>query len=530
MSSLDDSGLQDGQPGAGGERVYSLDDVGEPGDVFSKLEALTRRASRRAAEWGTPAAESAATPTATPAAAPQAASPLAATPRQTAPAQPQPQPTAQPQAPAQAPAPRRQAPAQAPATPSPASRRGAEPVPVLHPQPGQAAADAAFAAQVESPEVERVVQQRDQQRLRVGLETSMDRTLRDCLRLIIERDGSDLHVGTGVAPSFRIDGDLVHLPEHGGAWSHDRMHEAVKSIVTPEEFKQLVDEYELDIGIDYDENYRFRVNLSFDRLGVAGVFRLIPNEVKSLRQLNMPESLYKLADMPRGLVLVTGPTGSGKSTTLAAMIDRVNENRACHILTIEDPIEYVHRPKKAVVNQREVGRDTKSFNEALRRALRQDPDVILVGELRDHETIQVALTAAETGHLVLSTLHTQDSVQTVDRIIDVFPAAQQGQIRTQLAGTLRGVVSQTLLKRVGGGRVAASEILLGTSAVANMIREGKTHLLYSALQAGAQYGMHTLDQNLAELVGTGAVDRAEAEMYVKDPQAFRSLRNRISSY
>ncbi|WP_245542735.1 type IV pilus twitching motility protein PilT [Pseudoclavibacter soli] len=530
MSSLD-SYQQNGAGGeSSGERVFSLDDTGAS-DALARLEAIARRAREKAEQWSMPEEPIDISP----------AEPL----EQLAPYDVTPSSIAEPEpAPVQAQAPAPQPVVEPEPQPvhqyvAPAPQPVVEPTAVAEPEPAPAAApapaaeveeEAGFAAQASTPEADKVVQQRDQQRLRAGLEQSMHPALHECLRLVIERGGSDLHLGVDVAPSFRIDGDLVHLPEQSEPWPHERLHEVVKSILTPEEFKQLVDELELDLAIDYDENYRFRVNLAFDRLGVAAVLRLIPNEVKSLRDLNMPESLYKLADMPRGLVLVTGPTGSGKSTTLAAMIDRVNESRACHILTIEDPIEYVHKAKRAVVNQREVGRDTKSFNEALRRALRQDPDVILVGELRDHETIQVALTAAETGHLVLSTLHTQDSVQTVDRIIDVFPAAQQGQIRTQLAGTLRGVVSQTLLKRVGGGRVAASEILLGTSAVANMIREGKTHLLYTALQAGSQYGMHTLDQNLAELVGTGQVERSEAEVYVKDPQAFRSLRNRISNY
>lgn len=549
MSSLDDL-LHGGATGgsdrgddasAGGDRVFSLDG----GDGLSSLEELTRRARRKAAEWRAadaaghpeaagPADTGAADATAGPAgpgsssasgtsdagAAGSSWWPVASTgPTPTvADAVETPQTRVLPTVSGAG-----EVSVSARATPTVPAAQATVPADRGAEQPG-------FASQVRDPAVERLVQERDQQRTRAGLQETMHPDLRECLRLVIERGASDLHIGVDVAPSFRIDGDLQHLPQFSTPWGHEQMHAIVKSILTPEEFEQLVDEFELDLGIDCDEDYRFRVNLSFDRLGVAGVFRLIPNEVLSLKQLNMPESLYKLADMPRGLVLVTGPTGSGKSTTLAAMIDRVNETRPCHILTIEDPIEYVHKPKQAVVNQREVGRDTKSFNEALRRALRQDPDVILVGELRDHETIQVALTAAETGHLVLSTLHTQDSVQTVDRIIDVFPAAQQGQIRTQLAGTLRGVVSQTLLKRVGGGRVAASEILLGTSAVSNMIREGKTHLLYSALQSGSQYGMRTLDQNLAELVGTGQVDRSEAEVYVKDPQAFRSLRNRISTY
>ncbi|MCD7101599.1 type IV pilus twitching motility protein PilT [Pseudoclavibacter sp. 13-3] len=358
----------------------------------------------------------------------------------------------------------------------------------------------------------------------------MDIHLSSCLETVVQCDASDLHIGAGKRPSIRVDGDLQHMPDFDEPWSAAKVGSAVRSIITEAEWERFNDELELDLSIDMSDDYRFRVNLYFDRHGAAAAFRLIPNEIRTLSQLGMPDSVERLAQLQRGLVLVTGPTGSGKSTTLAALLDRVNRTRRCHILTVEDPIEFVHHDIESVVNQREVGRDTRSFSQALRRALRQDPDVILVGELRDHETIQVALTAAETGHLVLSTLHTQDSVQTVDRIIDVFASDQQAQIRTQLAGTLKAVVSQTLMRRVGGGRVAASEILIETPAISNMIREGKTHMLYSAVQAGREQGMRTLDQHLAQLVGRGEVQRDDALSLSRDPAAFKALENRFTDF
>jgi twitching motility protein PilT len=265
-----------------------------------------------------------------------------------------------------------------------------------------------------------------------------------------------------------------------------------------EEFEQAL---ELDFSYALPRRARFRVNLYKQRDALGAAFRMIPYEIKDLESLGIPPAVANFASLPRGFVLVTGPTGSGKSTTLAALIDIVNTNRHDHIMTVEDPIEFLHRHRNCLVNQREVGHDTHSFAEALKHVLRQDPDVILVGEMRDLETIQVALTAAETGHLVFATLHTQDAAQTVDRIIDVFPPHQQQQIRQQLAGTLQGVVCQTLCKTADGrGRVAAAEVLVATSAIRNLIREGKTHQIYSAMQAGAKFGMQTMDQSLAELV------------------------------
>ncbi|KAB1659349.1 type IV pilus twitching motility protein PilT [Pseudoclavibacter sp. CFCC 11306] len=358
----------------------------------------------------------------------------------------------------------------------------------------------------------------------------MDIHLEACLEAVVRSKASDLHIGAEQRPSIRVDGELRHMDDFDEPWSAAKTGAAVRSIVTEAEWERFNEELELDLSIDLDDDYRFRVNLYFDRQGTAAAFRLIPNDIVGLSKLGMPDSVEDLAQLQRGLVLVTGPTGSGKSTTLAALLDRVNHTRRCHILTIEDPIEFVHQGIKSVVNQREIGRDTSSFSQALRRALRQDPDVILVGELRDHETIQVALTAAETGHLVLSTLHTQDSVQTVDRIIDVFPSDQQAQIRTQLAGTLKAVVSQTLLRRTGGGRIAASEVLIETPAISNMIREGKTHMLYSAVQAGREQGMRTLDQHLAQLVSRGIVQRDDVLPYVKDQGSFRALENGYAGY
>jgi twitching motility protein PilT len=256
---------------------------------------------------------------------------------------------------------------------------------------------------------------------------------------------------------------------------------------------------------------------------VGGAFRLIPGEIKQLGELGVPDAVAQFAQLARGLVLVTGPTGSGKSTTLAALIDLVNRTRADHIVTVEDPIEFLHQHHKSLINQREVGNDTHSFAAALKHVLRQDPDVILIGELRDLETVSVALTAAETGHLVFATLHTQDAAQTIDRVIDVFPPYQQGQVRAQLAATLQGVVCQTLVKKVGGGRVVATEILIVTPAVANLIREGKTYQIASAMQAGRALGMHTMDQHLAELVNDGSITRKAAEDKAQDQDSLAQL-------
>jgi len=289
-------------------------------------------------------------------------------------------------------------------------------------------------------------------------------------------------------------------------------------------------ELELDFAYTLSETARFRVNFYQQRNVLGAAFRLIPTEIKQLSALGVPDKIAKFAQLARGLVLVTGPTGSGKSTTLAALIDLVNSTRADHIVTVEDPIEFMHANKMSVVNQREVGHDTHSFANALKHVLRQDPDVILIGELRDLETISVALTAAETGHLVFATLHTQDAAQTVDRIIDVFPPHQQGQVRAQLAATLQGVVCQTLVKKVGGGgRAVATEVLVMTPAISNLIREGKTYQIHSSMQAGRELGMHTMDQHLADLVNAGQISHQAAYDKAHDAEDLKQLIQRAAS-
>ena len=317
---------------------------------------------------------------------------------------------------------------------------------------------------------------------------------------VVVRGASDLHVTLDVPPMLRIDGDLQPL-EMFDAWSREKITSSLLGILTPLQLEKFERELELDFTYVLEDGTRFRVNLYRQRGTLGGVFRRIPSEIVKLETLGIPASVGDFAQLPRGLVLVTGPTGSGKSTTLAALIDLINSTYARHIVSVEDPIEFLHHAKRSIVNQREVGSDTHSFSAALKHVLRQDPDVILIGELRDLETISVALTAAETGHLVFATLHTQDAPQTIDRIIDVFPPHQQEQVRTQLAATLRGVVSQALIKRADGkGRAVATEILVTTPAVSNLIREGKTYQIISTMQAGRSHGMHTMDQHLAKLI------------------------------
>jgi twitching motility protein PilT len=327
-----------------------------------------------------------------------------------------------------------------------------------------------------------------------------DVDLADVLERMLEVDASDVHLSAGSPPLARVDGQLGTLDGFGDLTA-DGIQRAVYRVLTQRQRERFETELELDLAYSLPGKARFRVNLYWQREAVGAAFRRIPYEIKSLEQLGMPPSISQFAAMARGLVLVTGPTGSGKSTTLAALVDLANRTRHEHILTVEDPIEFLHTHKGCLVNQREVGEDTHSFANALRHALRQDPDILLVGEMRDLETISVALTAAETGHLVFATLHTQDAAQTIDRVIDVFPPHQQQQVRTQLAGTLQGVVCQALCRTATGrGRAAATEVLFATPAIRNLIREGKTHQVYSALQSGAQFGMHSLDQSLADLV------------------------------
>ncbi|MDQ3916515.1 MAG: type IV pilus twitching motility protein PilT [Actinomycetota bacterium] len=322
---------------------------------------------------------------------------------------------------------------------------------------------------------------------------------------VLEQGASDLHLTSGVAPTIRVHGEMRPIKGYRVLFPKD-LQEIVYSILTQRQREIFEDKLELDISYSLPGKARFRVNVFQQRDAVGCVMRIIPFEIKSLDDLGLPAAVKEFARLRRGLVLVTGITGSGKSTTLAGLVDIVNSTRAEHIMTVEDPIEFLHKHKKSVVNQREVGTDTHAFAHALKHVLRQDPDVILVGELRDLETISAALTAAETGHLVFGTLHTQDAPQSVDRVIDVFPPHQQQQIRVQLAGTLAGVVSQQLLPTADTkGRVVAAEVLVATPAVRNLIREGKTHQIYTSMQAGGKYGMQVMDQHLAELVKAGEI-------------------------
>jgi twitching motility protein PilT len=316
---------------------------------------------------------------------------------------------------------------------------------------------------------------------------------------------SDLHLSAGARPTLRINGSLTPM-EDRAILTPPVIQRMMYAILTQRQREHFEEALELDLAYALPGRARFRVNLYKQRDALGAAFRVIPYEIKALEELGVPPSVANFAMLPRGFVLVTGPTGSGKSTTLASLVDLANRQRRDHIMTVEDPIEFLHRHKSCLINQREVGEDTWSFQNALKHVLRQDPDIILVGEMRDLETISVALTAAETGHLVFATLHTQDAAQTIDRVIDVFPAHQQQQIRVQLAGALQGIVCQTLCKTFDGkGRAVATEVLIATPAIRNMIREGKTHQIYSSLQAGAKHGMHSLDQHLAELVKSGRI-------------------------
>jgi len=341
----------------------------------------------------------------------------------------------------------------------------------------------------------------------------------ELLAFSVKNNASDLHISAGLPPMIRVDGDIrrINVP----ALDHKTVHSLIYDIMNDKQRKDYEEFLETDFSFEIPNLARFRVNAFNHNRGAGGVFRTIPSTILTLEDLGCPGIFKDVADQPRGIVLVTGPTGSGKSTTLAAMMDHVNNDRFEHILTIEDPIEFVHESKKCLVNQREVHRDTHGFNEALRSALREDPDIILVGEMRDLETIRLALTAAETGHLVFGTLHTSSAAKTIDRIIDVFPAAEKTMVRSMLSESLRAVVAQSLLKKTGGGRIAAHEIMIGTPAIRNLIREDKVAQMYSAIQTGQSVGMQTLDQNLQELVQRGLVNRLDAKSKAMNKELFR---------
>jgi twitching motility protein PilT len=339
----------------------------------------------------------------------------------------------------------------------------------------------------------------------------MDIDFAELLKEVVARNASDLHLSVGAHPILRIRGRLMSLNEYPVLGGSDT-REIIYSILSNDQRQRLETDWQIDFAYSVPGHGRFRVNAYYQRGSVGAAFRLIPFGLSSISELGLPEIINEFTRKPRGFVLVTGPTGSGKSTSLAAMIDAINQEREEHIMTIEDPIEFLHTHKRCLVNQRELGSDAQSFSMALRAALRQDPDVILVGEMRDLETIQTALTAAETGHLVFATLHTQDTAQTIDRVIDVFPPHQQGQVRVQLSVALQGVMTQQLLPNSdGSGRVVACEVLVPTPAVRNLIREGKTHQIYSVLQTSTGAGMQTMDTALVKLVREGKISRNTAE-------------------
>lgn len=335
------------------------------------------------------------------------------------------------------------------------------------------------------------------------------------LMFSVKNGASDLHLSAGEPPMIRIDGEIrrINLP----VMEHKEIHTMIYDIMNDKQRRQYEEFWEADFSFELPNIARFRVNTFNHNRGAGGVFRTIPTKIQTLSDLNTPVIFKGIAEFPRGIVLVTGPTGSGKSTTLAAMIDHKNESESGHILTIEDPIEFVHSSKKSLINQREVHRDTHGFSEALRSALREDPDTILVGELRDLETIRLALTAAETGHVVFGTLHTSSAAKTIDRIIDVFPAAEKNMMRAMLSESLRAVISQALLRKPDGGRIAAHEIMIGTPAIRNLIREDKVAQMYSAIQTGGAVGMQTLDQDLTRLVRRGEVDIEDAKKMAVNP-------------
>ena len=342
--------------------------------------------------------------------------------------------------------------------------------------------------------------------------------MEDLLRQLREDKGSDLHLAAGQPPRMRKKGSLEAITN--APLTDAALRALLREITSAEQWASYEAQNDLDFAYGLPGVARFRANYFVQENGAGAVFRVIPEEIQTLADLQLPEAIGRLAHLDRGLVLVTGPTGSGKSTTLAGMINHINENDYGHILTIEDPIEFVHESKKCLINQREVGPHTLSFANALRSALREDPDVILVGEMRDLETIRLALTGAETGHLVFGTLHTSSAAKTIDRVVDVFPAAEKEMVRAMLSESLRAVISQTLLKRIGGGRIAAHEIMIGTPAIRNLIREGKIAQMYSAIQTGQASGMQTLDQCLKELLQKGLITKEEARFRAQNKEDF----------
>lgn len=355
--------------------------------------------------------------------------------------------------------------------------------------------------------------------------TDITKELDDLLRLVIERGASDLHISVGRRPTLRVDGVLVQIEEKE-VIDDGYAERFVMEILKDDQRTRFLENKELDFSYNFGDVARFRVNVFMQKGKFAAAMRLIPTAIRTIDELGHPQILHNIAKVSQGFFLVVGPSGQGKSTTLAAMIDEVNHQRACHIVTIEDPIEYLFKNDRSIVDQREVGQDTKSFNSALRSVLRQDPDVIMVGEMRDPETISAAITAAETGHLVFSTLHTNNASQTIDRIIDSFPPAQQNQIRAQLSGTLLGVLSRRLIPRIGGGRAAAFELLLANAAVKNLIRENKSHQIDLVIETSAEEGMISLNRSLAALVKKGEISYEDASAHSMNPSELRILVSR----
>ncbi|MBN2620090.1 type IV pilus twitching motility protein PilT [candidate division WOR-3 bacterium] len=349
----------------------------------------------------------------------------------------------------------------------------------------------------------------------------MSVTMKQLLEEMVQRNSTDLHLTTGAPPMYRIDGDLV--PTNYEIMTPELIQNLVYSVLNDQQKKRFEMEWELDFSFGIAGLSRFRGNCFQQRGSVAGAIRTIPFEIRGFKELGIPSVVQELASRPKGLILCTGPTGSGKSTTLAAIIDKVNSERRCHIITTEDPIEYLFRHKKAIINQRQVGSDTKSFGNALKYVLREDPDVVMVGEMRDPETIGTTLTIAETGHLTLATLHTNSCAESIHRIIDVFPPHQQGQVRAQLAFVVEGVVTQQLLPKIGGGRVLAAEVMVATPAIRALIRDEKEHQIYSTIQAGAKYGMQTMNQSLYNLYAKRMITLETAFDYTPNIEEFEHM-------